>query len=60
MPSTVERHATCSEASYEVTDENVVEDIRRATASIVRRRPIWIDLEGQRGGDSIAELCRRS
>ena len=53
-------HATCSEAIYEVTDENVVEDIRRATASIVRRRPIWIDLEGQRGGDSIAELCRRS
>ena len=39
--------------------EKVVQDIRRATRKRYRPRTDRIVLEGLRGEDSIAELCRR-
>jgi transposase len=40
--------------------EKVVQDIRRATRKhYSAEEKIWIVLEGLRGEDSIAELCRR-
>ena len=40
-------------------DEQVVTDIRRATRHFSSEDKIRIVLDGLRGDDSIAELCRR-